>query len=155
MMNKFSGSICFASLSIKSLVFSFLEATSLTAETFYLKKWIKSVTRVHVKSCFPLTAGYCCSPQLFLFQPPPRLLEARLVACGSHRLLPASHQPLPPSDPSSNFLHLLQESNWTPGFLLADKTRDELWLVGPGRKTTGRWRGREGCGGTGALRKGS
>ena len=89
--NKFSGSICFASLSIKSLVFSFLEATSLTAETFYLKKGKSplSTTRLQDKSCvstLSLLLSCLSFNQLQGWWP-------RLVACGSHRLVPASHPP--------------------------------------------------------------
>ena len=57
--------------------------------------------------------------------------------------------------PTSNFLHLLQESNWTPGLLLADKTQRRR-LIGRDRgKTTAGWQGRGGRGSTGSLRKGS
>ena len=102
MMNKFSGSICFASLSIKSLVFSFLEATSLTAETFYLKKGKSplSTTRLQDKSCVSTLSLLLSCPSFNQLQG----WSPRLVACGSHRLVPASHPPcLRPTPPPTSY----------------------------------------------------
>ena len=71
------------------------------------------------------TSTYTAALQLFLFQSPSKVGGLAWLRDDPSRLVPASHQPA--SDhPPSNFLHLLQESNWTPGLLLADKTRN--WL---------------------------
>ena len=104
--------------------------------------------------------SWCCSShnhllvaQLFLFRDP-RPVRKWLRAPPDPKI---AFQPRSAASdqPTSNFLHLLQESNWTPGLLLADKTQRRR-LIGRDRgKTTAGWQGRGGRGSTGSLRKGS
>ena len=104
--------------------------------------------------------SWCCSShdhllvgQLFLARDP-RPVRKRLRAPPDPKI---AFQPRSAASdqPTSNFLHLLQESNWTPGLLLADKTQRRR-LIGRDRgKTTAGRQGRGGRGSTGSLRKGS
>ena len=124
------------------------KTTSLSFIHWYIiseeRKKIHCLREFSIKDCTllfrtqTLTAG---SLQLFSFRRQGWLLLACLRVDPPPRLDPASPTCLQP--PPSNFLHLLQESNWTPGLLLADKTQNLFWLVGiEGRRLEvgkGRW----------------
>ena len=104
--------------------------------------------------------SWCCSShnhllvaQLFLFRDP-RPVRKWLRAPPDPKI---AFQPRSAASdqPTSNFLHLLQESNWTPGLLLADKTQRRRLIGWDLGKTTAGRQGRGGRGSTGSLRKGS